>query len=102
MVGDMPASNLMGGFKESQSVNYACRVYHVLRHDCDNVHHKKDFELWKRTVYKRQLSKVLDVELTAKRADIYIQYGIVGSSIFSALDYFDPIKCLPHDISLIS
>lgn len=99
VVGDMPASNVMGGFKESGSANRPCRVCHVLRHDCDNIHDEKDYELRERTTYKTQLSRVVDVNLTShERHTFSVEYGIVGPRPFFLLDYFDSTKCFPHDI----
>lgn len=40
--GDMPASNFIGGFKETGSAYRPCRLCHIKRKDLDSVHHQRD------------------------------------------------------------
>ncbi|KZS07166.1 Uncharacterized protein APZ42_029191 [Daphnia magna] len=47
--GDMPASNFMGGFKESvEFANLPCRTCMINKSDLDNIHHHVDCVLRKR------------------------------------------------------
>ena len=101
VVGDMPASNLMGGFKESAVfANKPCRICLVKRSEIDKIEqHERDCILRDQVTYKVHLSQIVDTESTLQQRTAFsVDYGIVGPSPFGELSYFDPTKCFPHDI----
>ena len=93
VVGDMPASNLMGGFKESAVfANKPCRICLVKRSEIDKIEqHERDCILRDQVTYKVHLSQVVDTESTLQQRTAFsVDYGIVGPSPFGELSYFDP------------
>ena len=98
-VGDMPASNWMGGFKESGSAFKPCRLCTVSNVDLDNVHHESDCVLRNKVTHALDVADVTRLTLTNKSKELNSkQSGVVGNCCFSKLEYFDPTKCFVHDI----
>lgn len=99
-VGDMPASNWLGGFKESGSAASPCRVCHVKKEDMDTVHHEGSCVMRDKETYTKQVEELVnDADLTAAaRAELSRDYGINESCCLSVLPYFDPTRAFPHDL----
>ncbi len=98
-VGDMPASNWMGGFKESGSALKPCRLCCVSNVDLDKIHHENDCTMREKVSHALDVANVTGATLTKKTKELRSkQCGVVGSCCFSPLDYFDPTKCFVHDI----
>lgn len=100
IVGDMPASNLMGGFKEGSFANKPCRICLVGKKELDTIEqHERDCELREKVTHEIQVKKVVNCEASLQERNSFsVQYGIVGECVFSDFHYFDPTKCIPHDV----
>ena len=100
-IGDMPASNFVGGFKEG--VGFArlpCRSCMIVRTDLETIHHESDCILRNNIIYGQQ---VLEIENAAEisqaaKDTVSINYGINRRSPFDRLGYFDSTKCFMHDL----
>lgn len=100
-VGDMPASNLLGGFKEGVGrATRPCRRCMVHREEMNLIHHESDCELRSKNQHQQHLTELLESENLSKTARdaLSASFGVNGPSPLSALDYFDPVSCFPQDL----
>lgn len=99
LVGDMPALNFLGGFKESSSNAFRpCRICFILRKDLDFVHSHEGTTLRDKSSHEKQVEELLTEKEDKVRIDTSKNYGINNICCFSVLPYFDCTKCLSHDL----
>lgn len=98
--GDMPASNYIGGFKETGSAQSSCRVCCITRQELDYVFDNDHCVLRDKDSYTDQVNALVDDSLFKQEiATLKREYGINGPFvILSVHPYFDSTKCLPHDL----
>lgn len=97
--GDMPASNYMGGFKETGSASRPCRVCFIAHTDLDSIFHELNCVLRDNISYNNQVRELENGNLSnTNLKNLTRKYGINGSCIFSRLSYFDATRCFPHDV----
>jgi hypothetical protein len=97
-VGDMPASNFIGGFKISASAHLPCRICFISQ---DNMCATRESQcrLRDKVIHEQQVTEISDPSITnRRREELSRNYGINGPSLFSTLSYFDPTTHLPNDI----
>lgn len=95
----MPASNWIGGFKESGSAIKPCRVCKISNEQIDFIHEESNCELRNKESHERDLEDLMNPENTKQTKSLLsMESRIVGSSPFSSLSYFDITKCLVRDI----
>jgi hypothetical protein len=97
----MPASNLVGGFKEG--VGFAklpCRSCMIVRNDLENIHHESDCILRNQITHEQQCTEIESAALlsSAARDILSVNYGINRRSAFDRLPYFDSTKCFMQDL----
>ena len=99
-VGDIPASNFVGGFKEGVGfANLPCRSCMIRKDELKNVHHESDCHMRDKVSHERHVAEVENLgESQAVRESLSTKYGVNGKSCLSKLDYFDPTKCFMHDL----
>ena len=97
-VGDMPASNAFGGFKESASANLLCRTCLASKNELDDLDHECLCILREKTSYLNQVSEIMNEEDENKQKQLTTEYGINRSCVLSLLPYFDATKQFTHDI----
>ncbi len=101
IVGDMPASNMLGGFKEGSGfANKPCRICLVGRKELDLIEqHERDCNVRVKAIHAVHVNKITSPNNSVQERNSFsVEYGIVSESNFCALSYFDPTKCLPHDV----
>ena len=99
VVGDMLASNNLGGFKETASALSPCRICHISKAEQDVVHRESLCTLRDKESYERQLDEIFDPDITQKfRKQLQSKYGINRRCCFSVLKYFDPTMIFSHDV----
>lgn len=107
-VGDMPASNFIGGFKEGVgAANLPCRSCTIKRNDLDRVRLEFNCTLRDKLSHEIQVAELENANessaaTAAQRDAISSGYGINSRCIFSSLGYFDATKCFMHDLMHIS
>lgn len=100
-VGDMPASNFVGGFKEG--VGFAklpCRSCMIVRTDLETIHHESDCILRNQIMHEQQVLQIENAaEISQAAKDtMSSNYGINRRSPFDRLGYFDSTRCFMHDL----
>lgn len=99
-VGDIPASNFVGGFKEG--VGFAklpCRSCMIQKDDLNKIHHESECQMRDKICHERHVMEVENPEQSlATRDSLSTKYGVNSKCCFSKLSYFDPTKCFMHDL----
>ncbi|KAK3917647.1 33 kDa chaperonin [Frankliniella fusca] len=125
VIGDLPASGNIGGFKESASAKCPCRTCFVCLEDICNFLSEDDVVLRNQQLHKEQLQMMkeanddnisLDQEeriifsdseddlpqekrpLCAQAAQLSTKFGINDESCLLKLTHFDCCRSMPHDI----
>jgi len=94
--GDIPASALIGDFKESVFANHPCRSCMITKNDIKNYF--KESNLILRNKIEDHLNAINEPSIT-KRAKEFWQktYGVNNKSPLMEIPYFDITTCLPQD-----
>jgi len=97
--GDTPAAQLLGGFKEGAGgANRPCRRCDATKDSMQLHFVESAFTLRDKVSHEERVLTVTDGTITKQAAKHWsTEYCIVGRSIFSCLENFDPTKCLPQD-----
>ena len=66
VVGDMLASNYLGGFKETASASSPCRICHISKADQDVIHSESLCILRTKDTHEQQLEEISDPDITQK------------------------------------
>lgn len=97
-LGDTPALNLLGGFKESVSMTYRfCRSCYVIHDEMQESRMNRSYRL--RNI-DDHLSHIREIENSANSkigSDLSTKYGINGPSCLLKVDNFDICSGLLHD-----
>lgn len=99
-VGDMPASNLLAGFKEGVGrATHHCRFCMIHRNDMDCVFHEQDCVLRTKVDHDKHLEE-LSRESSSKASwdAMSADFGVTGPCPLSILPYFHPVEGFPHDL----
>lgn len=98
-VGDMPASNFVGGWKETAAAFRPCRICLVDKCEQDVCHHESLLVLRDKESYEQQVAEIEDPTLSkADKKKLSLQYGINRACSLSELSYFDPTTFFVHDL----
>ena len=100
-IGDMPASNFVGGLKEG--VGFArlpCRSCMIVRTDQETIHHESNCILRNQIIHEQHVLQIENAsEISqASKDTMSSNYGINRRSPFDRLGYFDSTKCFMHDL----
>ena len=105
VVGDMPASNSMGGFKESVGAAVSpCRICEIQRSPkngplWNSIHHEIDCTLRNKESHRPTLARLAVEGLSvADRKWLSKTTGVNGPSCLSVLSYIDETKIFVHDL----
>jgi hypothetical protein len=94
VVGDMPASNALAGFKESASATKPCRICLVSKSELDNLDHECLFILREKNSYLKQLCEIMREEDENKKNELTMEYGnnksLIGEN--TGMPVFSPIN----------
>lgn len=98
-VGDLPALNWLGGFKENTSFAYRpCRICLIKRSDLDRFHSSKNCILRNKLSHEQQLKEVTGERDQKFRENASKMYGINDDWAFRVISYADNTKDLSHDL----
>ncbi len=100
VVGDMPASCFLGGFKEGVGRAFRpCRICYIKRDQVDSCHEESDCPLRNKGSYSVQVASIMDNSNSSQtQKDLSKEHGIVRDCCLSLIDYFDPTVQFPHDL----
>ena len=103
IVGDIPAQNLLSGFKISvANAMKPSRICEISRLQLDAIHRDSDCFLRQNDSYQQQLEQILNEKDLKKKEALSKEYGIVEESCFSQLPYVDVTVYFNHDLMHIA
>lgn len=99
-VGDIPASNFIGGFKEGVGfANLPCRTCMIHRDQLNEIHRESNCILREKISHENQVKEIEECSRTQTARDLLSsRYGVNRRCCLSFLSYFDPTKCFMHDL----
>lgn len=100
VVGDMPASCFLGGFKEGVGRAFSpCRICYIKRDQLDSCHEESICPLRSKDAYSVEVASIMDESNSSQvQKDLSKEHSIVRNCCLSAIDYFDPTVQFPHDL----
>ena len=103
IVGDIPAQNLLSGFKISvANAMKPSRICEISRLQLVTIHRDPDCFLRQNDSYQQQLEQILNEKDLKKKEALSKEYGIVEESCFSQLPYVDVTVYFNHDLMHIA